>query len=63
MKAPTPVHVGVVEVICPVCEEVIPVEVTARIIDTADAHQMTLHCEPDLTDLWAHSFTHDQDES
>jgi hypothetical protein len=43
---------------CPQCEEVIdiPIEV---IITSPEDDQQFIRCEPDLTDVWAHAWTHE----
>jgi hypothetical protein len=45
---------------CPACPEIIPVPVTARIVDGEFAHlgMAQLEVEPDTADLWAHMWTH-----
>lgn len=56
------VHVGTAQIICPVCDEQIPVPVSARVDDTNEDGATTLVCQPDMTDLWAHMWVHDQEE-
>lgn len=60
MAIATPMHVGTVTIQCPACPTQVDVVVTAR-IDDGDAHagQANLICEPDMTDLWAHMWTHE----
>ena len=55
------VNVGTVGVVCPVCDAEIPVTVTATLGRPEEAHAgtATLICEPDMTDLWAHMWSHD----
>lgn len=41
-------------VICPACAAEIPVTIGGQLVDAA------LELEPDLTDVWAHAWTHNQ---
>lgn len=50
-----PIHVE-----CP-CGEVVPVGVTAELGVREDGRQ-TVNLTSDMTDVWAHSFTHDAPE-
>ncbi|GAA4176542.1 hypothetical protein [Gryllotalpicola koreensis] len=54
-----PVSVGTVEVICPVCEQIVPVPVTADIVGQFD-QELRLECTPDMADLWAHMWAHEE---
>lgn len=42
-------------VACPVCGGQVPVPVLARITGESDPH---LDTRPDMTEMWAHSWTH-----
>jgi hypothetical protein len=50
------VHVGTIQFGCPDCGQPVPVPISATI--TTDQRHTDIHCTPDLTDAWAHSFTH-----
>lgn len=45
---------------CPTCGQVIAVPITVTVEESADG--WLLHCTPDLTDTWAHAWTHDGEE-
>ena len=47
------VPVGTMNIMCPECFAIIPIEVTAKI---EGAH---VDITPDMTDVWAHAFMHD----
>lgn len=46
-----------VECPLPDCDATLPVEVRCRVVDVRPGQQ-NLVCEPDMTDVWAHHFTH-----
>ena len=60
MTATPPIAVGTVHVECPECEEVIAIPVTAT-ISTGDTQVLNL--EPDMADLWAHAWTHNDEQA
>lgn len=47
----------VVHVECPECHDTIPVVIDVRIDRVHDGSQ-EMFLTPDMTDLWAHAFTH-----
>lgn len=49
-----------VEIICPECSATIPVSIESS-IETLPCGDHELTLTPDMTDLWAHSFTHEQE--
>lgn len=51
-----PYLVGMVPIECSACPEVIEVPVTATL--NGDSNQQGLDLDADMTDLWAHSWTH-----
>jgi hypothetical protein len=51
-------HVGTVAVTCPDCGLPVPVPVSATV--TTDDQHTEIVCTPDLADVWAHTFTHEQ---
>lgn len=51
------IEVGTVAVRCPECADELPVVVRAEL--TWQDGQQFLVCDPDMTDLWAHKFTHE----
>ena len=53
-------HVGTVYILCPECGETVPARVSATIGNADDTHlgEATLICTPDMTDVWAHTWTH-----
>jgi hypothetical protein len=55
------VPVGAVGILCPECGAEIPVPVTATIGNGGAAHEggATLELDSDMSDLWAHMWTHD----
>lgn len=61
-ESPATKHVGHVGVLCPDCGVVVDVPVSAR-LEADDEGTQFLDCDPDLTDLWAHSWTHDGGDS
>ena len=42
---------------CPACETVVPVQINSRIVNVDDRQELI--CTPDMTDLWAHAWSHD----
>ena len=49
-----------IDIECPECEMVIPVRIEASLENSCMGdHELTL--TPDMTDLWAHSFTHERE--
>lgn len=52
------VEVGTAHIECPECGEVMPAAVTCQIIESDEGGQ-TLACTPDMTDIWAHVWSHD----
>jgi hypothetical protein len=46
-----------VDIECP-CGVVVPVPIAIHLSAVHPVDQQRMTCEPDLTDLWAHSFTH-----
>lgn len=53
------VEVGTAYILCddPDCRAKMPVVVTAE-LNTHDDGRQYLDCEPDMTDMWAHYWTH-----
>ena len=49
-----------VEIACPVCEEPLPVPIAVTMEWVAD-NQQQMVSTPDLTDVWAHAWTHRTD--
>lgn len=49
--------VGTVVMACPECPAEIPITVTG-VLTTDDEGRQYLRCDPDMSDLWAHSWTH-----
>lgn len=43
---------------CPQCEQVIDIPIEVIITDPDDDQQF-IRCDPDLTDVWAHAWTHE----
>jgi hypothetical protein len=54
------IEVGTVPIGCGQCDTVVQVPVTADLQPNDDGDQ-ELVCTPDLTDAWAHAWTHDPD--
>lgn len=54
-------HVGDVSVICPECEIDVPIGVFAWV--EGNPGEERLRTESQMTDLWAHMFTHYEGES
>ena len=50
--------IGTAHIACPECQEVIPVDVRGRLVYRDDDDRGRIECDPDLTDLWAHAWTH-----
>jgi hypothetical protein len=50
---------GHVHVACPACDTIVPVPVHCNIAETT-ASTAELICTPDMADLWAHVWTHDE---
>ncbi|MFF4090397.1 hypothetical protein ACFYY9_26475 [Streptomyces nigra] len=46
------------QVQCPECDVVVPIVVRAELARVSD-HQQTISLEPDLSELWAHAWTHE----
>lgn len=59
MAAVSSSKVGTAYVVCPVCEEEVPVVVTATVTGTS-GRTAYLVCEPDMSDMYAHAWTHEQ---
>lgn len=51
--------VGAIRLDCPVdgCGTTVPATVRCRVVNVGPGQQ-NLVCEPDMTDVWAHHFTH-----
>ncbi|MER7733686.1 hypothetical protein ABTX80_22600 [Streptomyces erythrochromogenes] len=43
---------------CPECDVVVPIAVQAELTELSDRRQ-GISLDPDLTELWAHAWTHD----
>lgn len=41
---------------CPACDTVIDVPITVQLVQQGD--RQYLNCDPDMTDLWAHAWSH-----
>lgn len=52
---------GVVYGSCGICYEEIPVSVTFGPTVTIDGEKVQILLEPDYTDAWAHTWTHEED--
>lgn len=54
-------QIGTAQITCPVCETNMPVPVSGHIDNNDYAHlgEARLVCEPDMTDMWAHMWSHD----
>lgn len=54
------IYVGTIHLLCPECGDLMPARVSASIgnPDLADVGLATLICEPDMTDIHAHVWTH-----
>ncbi|ALJ22061.1 hypothetical protein [Microbacterium sp. No. 7] len=54
------VQIGTVHVQCPACDTVVPVNVTGRLLPESHTKsgRCELACDPDMTDLYAHVWTH-----
>lgn len=52
------INVGEVGIVCPECSAEIPVSVSAELTADDEGRQY-LACDPDMSDLWAHMWTHD----
>lgn len=54
-------EVGHYPIVCPVCTVLIEIPVACKILNRTSAHrgEARLYCEPDMTDMWAHMWTHD----
>lgn len=52
---------GPIGIVCPVCEETIPVPIECEIENGENAWlgTATLNCTPDMSDLWAHMWGHE----
>lgn len=57
MSADDNVLVGTVTVQCPACDVQLPIPVTAH-LSQVNRQQQELVCNPDMSDVWAHAFTH-----
>lgn len=57
-EGPQGVHLGTAEIVCPECDAVLPVPVRMH-LGAAENGQQMLVTDPDMTDLWAHAFTHE----
>jgi hypothetical protein len=44
---------------CPTCQAVIDVPISVVLSDP-DEGQQFIKCDPDLTDVWAHAWTHEE---
>jgi hypothetical protein len=47
---------------CPVCDVEIPIPVTFELSEPDEEGAQYLNFEPDMADLWAHSWTHQETE-
>lgn len=63
--ADAPWVVGTAYVGCPVCNAALPATVTAEILNPDDAFtgEARLACEPDMSDIWAHMWAHEQESA
>jgi hypothetical protein len=46
-------------VVCPECSAEIEIPITVRIEGDAFAGEQWMVCDPDLSDVWAHAWTHE----
>lgn len=55
------VMIGTAQIACPACDTIVPVPVEGHLDNEEHSHlgEARLVCEPDMTDLWAHMWTHD----
>lgn len=63
MAESAPVEVGTAHVVCPECGEVMPAVVTAQLVPGAEPGRVLLECTPDMTDVWAHMWSHDEGDA
>ncbi len=58
------IEVGSFDIACPVCQTPVPVVVSCRTENNENAWlgQATMECTPDMTELWAHLWTHNEDD-
>lgn len=49
---------GTIHVECPECHEAMPALVTCQVV-TDEYGEQSLACKPDMTDIWAHMWSHD----
>ena len=52
--------VGEVAVRCPECEAEIPIQVDFELSEPAEDGTVRARTEPDLTEVWAHAWTHEE---
>lgn len=57
------VTVGTAYVECPVCNDLMPATVTAEIREDSESEEMRLACTPDMTDIHAHMWSHENGRS
>lgn len=55
------IDIGAAQITCPECGQVIPIRVRAQLGLREDGRQ-TLITDPDMTDLWAHAWSHESDD-
>lgn len=55
--------VGTFPIQCPACSFVVDIPVNCEVVNNEAAHQgeARLVCEPDMSDIWAHMWTHEQE--
>jgi len=56
------VNAGSVSIVCPECDAIVVVPVNCEIENPEGAWlgAAALNCTPDMTDLWAHMWTHEE---
>ena len=64
MAASTLMNAGSVLIQCPACPTAVSVPVNCYTVNMGRAHEgeARLVCEPDTADLWAHMWTHEDDD-
>ena len=57
--ANTTIPARIIEVICPECAAVLPIPVAVHIGAITEDGDLPVEAVPDLTDVWAHAWTHE----
>lgn len=62
MAITTTMKAGSVLIQCPACDIAVNIPVTCEVLNDELAHQgkASLVCTPDMADLWAHMWSHDE---